>query len=132
MIYLFKFHIILNSGKVPVVTGCEHCQPGYTCEPSTGACIRGKRENSPTFQYSVCCCFVYVILIFKYKTINKHLTISQQRFLPLNFVIRQELHNSFIISTYPESSFFFIIILFNFFFFYQVLGKSFLCTYIQF
>ncbi|CAG2054845.1 unnamed protein product, partial [Timema podura] len=30
-------------GREPVVaTGCEHCRPGYTCNPTTGACIKGR------------------------------------------------------------------------------------------
>ena len=27
-----------------IVAGCEHCPPGATCDPTTGACIKGRKD----------------------------------------------------------------------------------------
>lgn len=34
-------HIYIDEEPV-IVTGCEHCPPGVSCDPTTGACIKGK------------------------------------------------------------------------------------------
>lgn len=42
--FLSKFLNFSNSIEHSVVPSqCEHCQPGYQCDPSTGACIKGKK-----------------------------------------------------------------------------------------
>lgn len=28
-----------------VLPGCEHCPPGVICDPTTGACIKGKYSD---------------------------------------------------------------------------------------
>jgi hypothetical protein len=34
------------TGKEPVPpTGCEHCPPGYQCNPIFGACIKGRKST---------------------------------------------------------------------------------------
>jgi hypothetical protein len=44
LILLDSFFI--TDGKPVAPTGCEHCHPGYQCNPISGACIKGRMSIS--------------------------------------------------------------------------------------
>jgi hypothetical protein len=60
--FLLNFVLILCSIEHSVVPSqCEHCQPGYQCDPSTGACIKGKKvvpEFFSRLQLASLCFFI--------------------------------------------------------------------------
>lgn len=57
-------------GRTPV---CDHCAPGYHCDPTTGACIRGTFKlhtnltQKLTLIYLQFWMFNKILLIFKQK-----------------------------------------------------------------
>lgn len=76
--------LIFSSGLPPgPSTGCEHCPPGVRCDPTTGACIKGKWSCTVLSILHCCKVLLFYLLIF---------CVTFHRFLPIQYLLSGQNH----------------------------------------
>lgn len=85
-----KLNIILHFTEPIPGGGCDHCPPGYACDPTTGGCVKGKFEIVNFFKkYFFVELEIFEITQFMLRIIfSKNLLIPEtiNFFRPKNFV----------------------------------------------